>query len=114
MKKIALLIVLIAGFSLTSKAQQTIAQADLKNNIGKTVTLCDVVYSVKIVSDTLTLLNMGAAYPNQKFTVAIKGNKIVLDWINLKTKHLCATGTLELYKNTLQLVISQPSEIKVD
>ena len=108
--------VLITGFSLKSKAQtkQTIDLADSKNNIGKTITLCDVVYSVKIVSDTLTLLNMGGAYPNQKFTVAIKGNKIVLDWINLKTKHLCATGTLELYKNTLQLVIAQPSEIKVD
>lgn len=113
MKNIALLFALMFCFSVASKAQQVIAPADFKSNIGKTGTLCDTVYSVRIFSDTLTLINMGGNYPNQNFTVAVKGNKVSLDWANLKRKHLCVTGVLELYKNAIQVVASEPNQIVV-
>jgi hypothetical protein len=118
MKKSLLIILLVMGLGFTSKAQQTamkqtIDLADSKSHLGKIVTLCDIVYGVKIVSDTLTLLNMGAAFPNQKFTIAVKGNKLQLDWVNLKKKYLCVTGVLELYKNTLQIVASEPTQVTV-
>lgn len=118
MKKLIPAFIIIVCFGFTAMAQQTamkqtINLADSKSHIGKIVTLCDTVYDVKIVSDTLTLLNMGGAFPNQKFTIAVKGNKLQLDWVNLKKKHLCVTGVLELYKNTLQIVASEPTQVTV-
>lgn len=114
MKNLLLSFLLITGFVLTTKAQQKpLAPIDFKDHIGKVATLCDTVYGVKIFSDTLTLLNMGGNYPNQKFTIAIKGNKLQLDWANLKRKHVCVTGLLELYKNTLQIVASEPNQVTV-
>lgn len=114
MKKIALLFTLVICFSAKLKAQQTIEPIDFKKHIGKTATLCDTVYAVKIFNDTLALINMGGNYPNQKFTVAVKGNKVVLDWVNLKKKHLCVTGVLELYKNTLQITVFEPNQVTVN
>lgn len=104
---------LLLCLTIPAKAQQTIQFADFGKNIGKTVTLCDSVYSVKIFTDTLTLINMGGSYPHQKFTVVVKGNKIALDWANLQKKHLCVTGVLELYKDAIQIVTSEPSQIIV-
>jgi hypothetical protein len=114
MKNLLLALIFTTGLALTAKAQEKpLAPSEYKANIGKLVTLCDTVYTVRIFSDTLTLLNMGGAFPNQKFTIAIKGNKLQMDWVNLKKKHLCVTGTLELFKNTLQIVAAQPNQITV-
>lgn len=114
MKNLVLLFALFIGFSSTLKAQQKFEPIDFKKHIGKTATLCDTVYSFKIISDTLTMINMGGNYPNQKFTVAVRGNKIVLDWPNLKKKHLCVTGVLELNKDTLQIMVAQPNQVTVN
>ncbi len=114
MRKLALALIFTAGLTINAKAQdKPITPTEYKDNAGKVVTLCDTVYSVRIFSDTLTLLNMGGAYPHQKFTIAIKGNKLQLDWVNLKKKHLCVTGTLELFKNSWQIVAAQSKDITV-
>ena len=113
MKNLLLAFVLLTCFSSALKAQQKTEPVDLKKNIGKVITLCDTVYNVRIFNDTLTLINMGGNYPNQKFTVVVKGNKVSLDWVNLKHKNLCVTGVLELYKNTLQIVAFEPDKIVV-
>jgi len=88
--------------------------ADFKANIGKTGTLCDTVYSYKAVSDTLTLLNLGAAYPRQKYTIAVKGNKIKLDLSTIKGKYVCATGTFEFFKGQPEIVADKPEQITVN
>jgi hypothetical protein len=106
--------VLLLSFAFNSKAQQVTDTLDFKKHLGKTATLCDYVSSIKIVADTLTLLNMGGVYPHQKFTVAIKGNRIQLDWANLKGKHLCVTGVLLLYKNQLEIVALEPKQVVVN
>ncbi len=114
MKRLFILAALVC-FAITSRAQQPVTYAiDFKKHLGKTATLCDTVNSLKIFSDTLTLINMGGAYPHQKFTVAVKGNRIQLDWANLKGKHLCVTGVLELYKDQLQIVALEPKQVTVD
>nr|WP_067057742.1 hypothetical protein [Mucilaginibacter sp. L294] len=111
MKKLLTLFVFIAAFAFKASAQSFNSQ-DFKDNIGKTKTLCDVVSSVKIFSDTLTLINMGGDYPNQKYTIAVKGNKITLDWANLKGKTICVTGVFELHKNRPEIVAAQPDQIE--
>jgi hypothetical protein len=113
MKKL-ILTVLSAGFFVgTVAAQQRFSTEFFNKNLGKTETLCDTIYSLHIVSDTLTLLNMGGAYPNQKYTVAIKGNRINLNWTNLKGKPLCVTGVFELYKGKPEIEIADPDRINM-
>lgn len=114
MRKFFTILILIFAFALKGRAQQVADTLDIKKHLGKTITVCDYVSSIKIVADTLTLLNMGGIYPHQKFTVAIKGNRIQLDWANLKGKHLCATGVLVLYKKQLEVVALEPRQIVVN
>jgi len=113
MKKIltaALLFVLYIG---SATAQERFSEADFNKRLGKTGTLCDTIYSLKIVSDTLTLLNMGGAYPNQKYTIAVKGNKINLNWAGLKGKPLCVTGVFILYKGRPEIEVAEPDRINM-
>ena len=113
MKKVLLAIVMLFVFAGVANAQHTFNAADFKNNLGKTGTLCDTVYSLKIVNDTLTLLNMGAAYPRQKYTIAVKGNKTTLDLPHIKGKQVCVTGVFEMFKEQPEVVASQPEQFEV-
>ena len=99
---------MIAGSAI---AQNRFSAEGFNKNLGKTGTLCDTVYSLRIFSDTLTLINMGGVYPNQKYTVAIKGNKISLAWTTLKGKPLCVTGVFEMYKGRPEIEIADPEKI---
>jgi hypothetical protein len=113
MKKVltaALLFVIYIG---SSSAQERFSETDFNKRLGKTGTLCDTIYSLKIVSDTLTLLNMGGVYPNQKYTVAVKGNKINLNWAGLKGKPLCVTGVFILYKGRPEIEVAEPDRINM-
>jgi hypothetical protein len=114
MKKLILAAFISAVFIKTAVAQQPFNAAEFNSHLGKTGTLCDTVYSLHIVSDTLTLLNMGAPYPNQKYTVAVKGNKINLDWTNLKGKPLCITGVFILYKGKPEIDVAEPERININ
>jgi hypothetical protein len=114
MRKFLTIIYLLLVFSIAGYAQQKADTVDFKKHLGKIATLCDIVSSVKISSDTLTLLNMGGVYPHQKFIVAIKGNRISLDWGNLKGKHLCVTGVLSIFKEQLEIVAQEPKQIEVE
>lgn len=110
MKKLFILFALTAAFAFKASAQSFDAK-DFNANLGKTKTLCDIISSVKTFSDTLTLVNMGGNFPNQKYTIAVKGNKITLDWASLKGKTMCVTGVFELHKNRPEIVATQPDQI---
>ena len=111
MKKLVLALIISAAFTVKASAQSFNAD-DFKSNLGKTKILCDEVSSIKIFSDTLTLINMGGNYPNQKYTIAVKGNKITLDWANLKGKQMCVTGVFEMHKGRPEIVAAQPEQIQ--
>jgi hypothetical protein len=111
MKKLILSIFVMLIFAGSALAQKSFSATEFAKNLGKTGTLCDTVYSLRIVSDTLTLLNMGGVYPNQKYTVAVKGNKITLDYTSLKGKPLCVTGVFIMYKNKPEIQISEPEQV---
>lgn len=114
MKKILFAAILILAFAATAAAQSTFSAVEFKKNLGKTGMLCDTVSSVKIVSDTLTLLGMGGNSPHQKYIVAIIGNQITLDWTNLKGKPLCVTGVFEMYKGKPRIEINDPKRINME
>jgi hypothetical protein len=112
MKKLLVIFIFTLAFAVKASAQSFNAD-EFNANLGKTKTLCDVVSSIKIFSDTLTLINMGGNYPNQKYTIAVKGNKITLDWANLKGKTMCVTGVFEMHKDRPEIVAAQPDQIDV-
>jgi hypothetical protein len=111
MKKILFTLLATALFAGSVAAQQTFSAADFQKNLGKMGTLCDTVSTLRIFSDTLTLINMGGAYPNQKYTIAVKSNRISLDWTNLKGKKLCVTGVFEMYKGRPEIEVTDPERI---
>ena len=120
MKKVLLTTLLFSSLYFNASAQatapvQTQEKFSLKQfekYVGKKVTLCDTVYSFKIFSDTLTMLNMGGKYPNQNFTVVITGKEIVLNFYYLKGKHICVTGDLSSYKGKPEVLIYHPDQIE--
>jgi hypothetical protein len=79
---------------------------------------CDKVYGGHYFDNSgLTLLNLGAEYPNQKMTVVIKGQ----DRAKFKDapetfyngKQVCVTGKQEMYKGKPEIVVTDPSQIVV-
>jgi hypothetical protein len=114
MKKLILAVLLISASAGTASAQQAFSATEFNKNLGKNGTLCDTIYSLRVVSDTLTLLNFGGVYPNQKYTVAVKGNKINLDWTKMKGKPLCVTGVFILYKGRPEIEVTEPDRINMN
>jgi hypothetical protein len=112
MKKILLIATIVFSFAFKASAQEKFSLNQFEKYVGKKITLCDTVYSYKVFSDTLTMLNMGGKYPNQKFTVVITGKEIVLNLDDIKGKHICVTGDLSKYKGKPEVMIYHPNQIE--
>jgi hypothetical protein len=82
-------------------------------NIGKPVTIIEAVVDYKVLNPNLTLLNIGGKYPNQKLTIAIKGNDIKLNPADLKNKKIKVSGIVELYKDRPEIVVTNPANISI-
>src|SRR5215212_2069661 len=83
MKKIVLIgLLFFISFSVFS--QQTLKPEEVSKHVGDSVRVIGKVYSIRHFTDAKnapTLINIGAAYPNQLFTVVIYGD----DRKNFKT-----------------------------
>jgi hypothetical protein len=85
---------------------------DIKNATGKTVTVQGKIYSTKDIR-SMILANMGAAYPNQLLTLAIKGSaKSLGSQINGKT--ITVTGEVIDYNGKPEIVVSDSTQIVVN
>jgi hypothetical protein len=83
---------------------------DLKGSVGKNVMVTGKVFSLKDIK-SMVLVNVGAAHPNQLLTLALKGKaKVLADKINGKT--ITIQGTVSLFKNKPEMVVTDPSLIK--
>nr|WP_294873140.1 S1/P1 nuclease [uncultured Pedobacter sp.] len=83
---------------------------DLKSSVGKNVIVTGKVFSLKDIK-SMVLVNVGAAHPNQLLTLALKGKaKVLADKINGKT--ITIQGTVSLFKNKPEMVVTDPSLIK--
>jgi len=117
MKKL-LLIVFILPLAIRLQAQtktkqpETFSENQFINHVGKKITMCETVYSFKILNDTVTLLNMGGYYPNQRFTVVVTGHEIQLNYDDIKGKHICVTGDTSTYKKKPEVMIYHPDQIQ--
>jgi hypothetical protein len=112
MKKILLTLFIISAFAFHASAQEKFNINNFDKYVGKKATLCDTVFSYKILSDSVTLLNMGGEYPHQTFTVAITGKEIQLNYDDIKGKHICVTGDISSYKGRAEVLIYHPNQIE--
>ncbi|MFI5157769.1 MAG: hypothetical protein ACHQF4_02830 [Sphingobacteriales bacterium] len=115
MKKLLLFLVIITTFTYKTQAQEKPENYNVNQfvkHVGKKITMCETVYSFKILNDTVTMLNMGGNYPNQRFTVVVSGKEIELNYDNLKGKHICVTGDTSMYKNRPEVLIYHTNQIQ--
>ena len=112
MKKILFTILIISAFAFSSSAQEKFNINDFSKYVGKKETFCDTVFSYKILSDTVTLLNMGGDYPHQTFTVVVTGKEIQLNYDKIKGKHICVTGDVSSYKGRAEVLIYHVNQIE--
>lgn len=80
--------------------------------------VCDKVYSTRYFeSSGMTLLNLGAAYPNQTLTVVIKddvaGQFPEVPAKYFKGKTICVKGNRELYRGKPQIVVTDAGQITI-
>lgn len=119
MKKFILLTSLIMAVAgVKSFAQTNIPAKDAAKYLNNTVEICDQVYGGKFLSNAgITLVDMGGAHPHEYLTLLIKGDdrKKFKDAPEtaLKGKKVCVTGKVVDYKGKPEIVITDPSQIKV-
>ncbi|MCQ6957326.1 S1/P1 nuclease [Mucilaginibacter aquariorum] len=83
---------------------------DIKQATGKTVSVQGKVYSSKDIG-SMVLINLGAAYPNQLLTVALKGKAKDLG-NQIDTKTITVEGEVIDYKGKPEIIITDPAKIK--
>ena len=101
-------------------ARQKLSANDAKNHVGETATVCGSVVSSRYASSTKgqpTFLNLDKPYPNQVFTVLIRGenrSKFGTPESEYKRKRVCVTGKIAEYWGAAEIVVSEPQQITVD
>ena len=113
-----LLIIIFVFIGAAASAQQKIGILDVPQHIGDSVTLTAKVYSARYFETSNrqpTLLNIGAAFPNQLLTVVIYGDNLQyfkeapVTLFNNKT--VTVTGKIELYRGKPQIVVKDNTGI---
>ena len=100
----------IAPPSMSKGNVNSVKLEDVKGAIGKTVTVAGKVYSSKDIG-SMVLVNLGAAYPNQLLTVALKGEAKDLG-SQLDGKNITVEGELIDYKGKPEIIVNDPVKIK--
>jgi len=115
MKKFILTILIISG-SYLAKSQTLILAKDAAQYIGKTVTVCDSVYSVKAL-EKISLINLGGAFPKELLTIVVNKE----DQTKFPSEpssmfignNICVTGVVSDFKGKAQILVTDPKQISV-
>jgi DNA/RNA endonuclease YhcR with UshA esterase domain len=119
MKYLLILISFVALFAVKASAQTTIAAKDAAKHTGETVTICDKVYSTKLLDGSnMTFLDLGGFHPKQALTLVIKGDDRSkfkgAPEVDFKGKNVCVTGVIVDFKGKPEIVLSDPTQLKLD
>jgi len=82
---------------------------DAANHVNENVVVSARVYGYKAL-EGLTLVNLGAAYPDQLMTVVLKGDALSMA-AALDGKTIRVTGKIELYRGKPEIVVRDPKMI---
>ena len=81
------------------------------NHIGEYATVCAKVYGHKDL-DGLTLVNLGAAFPNSPMTVVLKGAALAT-YKKLDGREICVTGKIIDYKGKPEIIVTDPKKLQL-
>lgn len=95
-----------------SNSPNTISVNDAANHYNETVTVTAQVYGTKDFG-SMTLVNLGAAYPNSPLTLVLRGDAKSLGQ-NLDGKTITATAKITAYKDKPEMTISDPGLLKIN
>ena len=94
-----------------SPAAKTIDIQTAASHVDEYVTVCAPVYGYKAL-ESMTLVNLGAAYPDQLLTLVLReGAKDIYKSLDGQT--VCVTGTIVLYKEKPEIVVTDPGAVVV-
>jgi len=94
-----------------ASAPRTIGVQDAAQHYNENVNVCAKVYGIKAL-ESMTLVNLGAAYPNQPLTVVLRDGARDLG-PTLDGKNICVTGTVVSYRDKPEIVVTDPKMITV-
>ena len=116
-------VLLLLSFTSSLCAQKEIKLADVKNHVGDSVKVEGIIYGIKVFTDddknpTLSLINLGADYPNQLLSIAAypasyKNTSKVFPGEAFKGHIAIIYGKIELYKGKPQIVIHSPDQLHI-
>ena len=98
---------------------QTIPLDSVSKYEGKTITVCSKVLGTQVSAGEKknTTLNFGKPFPDNTFTVFISETDLPNFKYNpsefLKDKTICITGTVKMYKNKPEIIVTKQEQIKV-
>lgn len=114
---ITLILGFLIGSPVTITAQRQISIDSIASHMGEQVTVCFRVYGTHVTKGekTVTFLNLGADYPNQKLTIVIFHKDAVnftfVPSDHYKNQNVCVNGELSLYKERPQIIIRNEAQI---
>ncbi len=102
------------------KLRSPVSLTEIEFFVGDTVTVSGKIVTAKYFPDTKaqpTLLNMGAAFPDQPLTVVIEkddrknfGSEPEIFYLN---KDIMVTGKVELFKNKPQIIVHRKEQVRL-
>jgi len=102
-------------------SSDTITPEDAINHIGQQATVCGNVASTKYSSRSKgqpTFLNLNRPYPNQIFTILIwgsdRGNFPGAPENYYNNKRICASGKIEQYRGTPEIIVKSANQIRAE
>jgi hypothetical protein len=115
------IVALVAFSSSPSVIADTvnISAADAIHFVGQAATVCGRVASAKYASDANgqpTFLNLDKPFPNHVFTAVIWGkDRGAFRYApeSLAGRHICVSGTVQLYREKAEIVVSAPDQLKM-
>jgi hypothetical protein len=117
--KIIVLSILILAFTASAFAQETVSPEAAAKFIGQQKTVCGTVASAHYATRSKgqpTFLNLNKPYPQPIFTVLIWGSdrsKFEKPPETLSGKEICVSGVIQSYRGSPEIIVKDPSQIKV-
>ena len=120
MRKFIVAAFLVIVSSITVSAQTKITPDEAAKHIGDSVTVCGKIFGGRYFDrgdNKITLLNMGAAYPQSPLTIVIEADSRK-NFTNkpeefYADKQVCITGVVKEFKGKPQIIIAKETEITV-
>jgi len=111
--------IVVVCFTVHILAGQTLSEGEAAKHVGEKATVCGVVASARYASRSKgqpTFLNLDKPYPNAIFTALIWREdrpKFNEPEIRFRNKRICTTGTITSYRGTPEMVLREPSQVRL-